>query len=166
MFHQPFQRPLPMSSRREWLRNSLLGAAATLVSGRDLFAASGAAAAPVVTVYKDPGCECCAKWVKHIAASGFVVSVRDVSNMDEIKRTMKVPSALESCHTAVVGRYVIEGHVPGDVIKKLLAEKSPVMGLAVPGMVTGSPGMEGGTAEHYNIVAFEQSGKTRVYASR
>jgi hypothetical protein len=92
--------------------------------------------------------------------------VRDVHNMDEVKQTMNVPSALQSCHTAVVGRYVIEGHVPADVIKKLLAEASPVLGLAVPGMVVGSPGMEGGKAEHYNVVAFERNGKTRVYASR
>jgi len=120
----------------------------------------------VLTVYKDPGCECCARWVKHMAANGFVVNVRDMKDMNEIKRTLGVPQALESCHTAVVGRYVIEGHVPADVIKKLLAEKSSVMGLAVPGMVTGSPGMEGGKAEHYNIVAFETGGKTRVYASR
>jgi hypothetical protein len=152
-----------MSSRREWLRTSLLGVAATLVGGRRLVAAP---VLPVVTVYKDPGCECCAKWVKHLAANGFVVSVRDVHDMDEVKRTMNVPPALQSCHTAVVGRYVIEGHVPADVIKKLLAEASPPLGLAVPGMVVGSPGMEGGKAERYNIVAFERSGKTRVYASR
>jgi hypothetical protein len=152
-----------MPTRRDWLRSSFLGGAAVLVGQRHLFAAT---AAPVVTVYKDPGCECCAKWVKHVAANGFVVTVRDVLNMDEIKHTMNVPTALESCHTAVVDRYVIEGHVPADLIKKLLAEKSPVLGLAVPGMVTGSPGMEGGKAEPYKIIAFERSGKTRVYASR
>jgi len=86
--------------------------------------------------------------------------------MDDIKRTMNVPASLQSCHTAVVGRYVIEGHVPADLIKKLLAEQAPVLGLAVPGMVTGSPGMEGGQAEHYNVVAFERGGQTRVYAKR
>lgn len=152
-----------MSSRRDWLRSSFLGAAAIVVGQRRLFAGP---AVPVITVYKDPGCECCAKWVKHVAANGFVVSVHDVSNMDEIKHTMNVPAALQSCHTAVVGRYVIEGHVPADLIKKLLAEQAPVLGLSVPGMVTGSPGMEGGRAEHYNVVAFERSGKTRIYAKR
>jgi len=152
-----------MPSRRDWIRSSLLGAATVIVGRHRLFAAP---ASPVVTVYKDPGCECCAKWVKHVTANGFVVSVRDVQNMDEVKRTMNVPSALQSCHTAVVGRYVIEGHVPADVIKKLLAEQAPVLGLAVPGMVTGSPGMEGGRAERYNVIAFERSGKTRVYAAR
>ena len=153
----------PMPSRREWLRTSLLSAAATMAGGHRLFAAPPS---PVVTVYKDPGCECCARWVKHIAGNGFVVSVRDVQNMDEIKRTMNVPSALQSCHTAVVARYVIEGHVPADVIKKFLAEKSAALGLAVPGMPTGSPGMEGGPAEHYKVIAFDRDGKTRVYASR
>lgn len=154
-----------MSSRRDWLRSSVLGAAAVVVGQHRLFAGP---ATPVITVYKDPGCDCCAKWVKHVAAHGFVASVHDVSpsGMDDIKRTMNVPAALQSCHTAVVGRYVIEGHVPADLIKKLLAEKAPVLGLAVPGMVTGSPGMEGGKAEHYNVVAFERGGQTRVYAKR
>jgi len=152
-----------MSSRRDWLRSSALAAAAVLASRHRAFAAP---ANPVVTVYKDPGCECCARWVKHVAAHGFVVSVHDVHNMDEIKTTMNVPAALQSCHTAVVGRYVIEGHVPADVIRKLLAQQAPILGLAVPGMVTGSPGMEGGRAEHYNIVAFDRSGASRVYATR
>jgi len=152
-----------MPSRRDWLRSSFLGGAALVVAGRRLFATN---ASPVVTVYKDAGCECCAKWVKHVASNGFVVTVHDVQNMDEIKRTMNVPTALQSCHTAVVDRYVIEGHVPADLIRKLIAEKSPALGLAVPGMVTGSPGMEGGKAEPYKVIAFERSGKTRVYASR
>lgn len=152
-----------MPSRRDWLRSSLLGAATVLVGRHRLFAAP---AAPVVTVYKDPGCECCSKWVKHMSSNGFVVTVHDVKNVDEIKHEMNVPTALQSCHTAVVGSYVIEGHVPADLVKKLLAEKAPVLGLSVPGMVTGSPGMEGGRAERYNVIAFERSGKTRVYASR
>ncbi|MDB4877233.1 MAG: hypothetical protein JWM41_3679 [Gemmatimonadetes bacterium] len=92
--------------------------------------------------------------------------VRDVGNMDEVKKTMNVPAALQSCHTAVVGRYVIEGHVPADVIKKFLAEQSSSLGLSVPGMVTGSPGMEGARSEHYDVVAFERDGKSRVYAKR
>jgi len=124
------------------------------------------AAPSVITVYKDPGCECCARWVKHLSANGFVVSVHDVQNMNEIKRTMNVPPSLESCHTAVVDKYVVEGHVPADVIKKFLAEKPSMLGLAVPGMPTGSPGMEGGKAERYNVVAFDRNGTSRVYAKR
>ncbi len=152
-----------MLNRREWLRGSALAAAALVTSRSTLFAETPPS---VVTVYKDPGCECCGRWVKHMSANGFVVTVRDVSNMDEIKRTMNVPKALQSCHTAVVGRYVIEGHVPADLVKKLIAEKSTALGLAVPGMVTGSPGMEGGKAERYDIVEFDRNGKTRVYAKR
>ena len=148
-----------MPSRRAFLA----ALAASAVAPRSLFAER----APfVITVYKDPGCECCAKWVKHLSANGFVVSPIDVKNMDEIKRTMGVPTPLQSCHTAIVGRFVIEGHVPADVIKKFMAEKTTALGLAVPGMPIGSPGMEGGKAERYNVLAFERDGKTRVYAKR
>ena len=77
-------------------------------------------------MYKDPGCECCARWCKHLAANGFVVQTRDTPNMDDIKRTMNVPSELQSCHTAVVGRYIVEGHVPADLVKKMLAEKPQI----------------------------------------
>lgn len=152
-----------MTTRRDWLRGSALAAVGVLTSRRGLFAEM---APSVVTVYKDPGCQCCGKWVKHMSANGFVVTVRDVANMDEIKQTMNVPKPLQSCHTAVVGPYVIEGHVPADLVKKFIGEKSTSLGLAVPGMVTGSPGMEGGKAERYDIIAFERDGKTRVYAKR
>ena len=151
-----------MLSRRDWLRSSALGAAGVLLS-RKIVAAEPL---PVITVYKDPGCQCCAKWVKHLSANGFVATVRDTPDMASVKRTMGVPDALQSCHTAVAGKYVLEGHVPADVIKKLLAEKPAVMGLAVPGMPMGSPGMEGSPKQAYNIIAFERDGKTRVYAKR
>jgi hypothetical protein len=120
----------------------------------------------VLTVYKDPNCGCCAKWVKHMASNGFVVSVRDVQNMDEIKRTMNVPSALQSCHTGVVGKYVVEGHVPADVVKRFIAAKPAALGLAAPGMPSGSPGMEGGRIDHYDIIEFDRDGKQRVFAKR
>jgi hypothetical protein len=148
-----------MPSRREFL----VALAASAVARRSLLAER---APSVITVYKDAGCDCCVKWVKHLSANGFVVSPNDVQNMDEIKRTMNVPTTLQSCHTAVVGRYVIEGHVPADVIKKFLAEKPSALGLAVPGMPIGSPGMEGARAERYNVLAFERNGTTRIYAKR
>jgi hypothetical protein len=155
-----------MLSRRQFV----LASVATLVGRRTLFASSRVPlpASFVVTVYKDPSCGCCKNWVKHLTANGFVVMPHDVENMDEIKRTMNVPRALEACHTAIVDHYVVEGHVPADVIKKLLAEKPAVLGIAVPGMPTGSPGMEveSGAAQHYNVVAFDRGGKTRVYATR
>lgn len=148
-----------MPSRRQFV----LASAAAVLSGRQLFAKAPPA---VVTVYKDPGCQCCVKWIQHLSSNGFVVTSHDVLKMDEIKKTMLVPAALQSCHTAVVDRYVIEGHVPADVIKKFLAEKPTALGLAVPGMVTGSPGMEGSPVEHYSVIAFDRDGKTRVYARR
>ena len=152
-----------MLSRRDWLRSSALASAALLVRSR---AGLAEPPLPVVTVYKDPGCECCARWIKHLSSNGFVVTVHDMVKMDEIKATMNVPEALQSCHTAVVGPYVVEGHVPADLIKKALKDKPAIAGLAVPGMVTGSPGMEGGTPQHYDVVAWERSGKTHVYAKR
>jgi hypothetical protein len=148
-----------MLSRRHFLAAS----AGIILTRRHLFAES---AGPVVTVYKDPGCECCARWVKHLTTNGFSVKVLNTSNVDEIKRTVGVPTALYSCHTGVVGRYVVEGHVPADLIRKIIAEKSPALGLAVPGMVTGSPGMEGDHADHYDVIAFDRDGKSRVYARR
>ena len=154
-----------MISRRDWLRASVAGAAGLLVARDRLFAA--APALPVITVYKDPGCECCGKWVKHLSANGFVTMVQNTSNMDEVKRTMHVPTALQSCHTAVVGAYVIEGHVPADLIKKMLAEKPAIVGLAAPGMPSGAPGMEtSAKPDKYDVIAWDRSGKTRVYASR
>ena len=151
-----------MPSRRDWLRASALGAAGIVLSRRIV----GAEPLPVVAVYKDPGCECCARWVKHLSANGFVATVRDSTDMPSVKRTMGVPDALQSCHTAVVGKYVVEGHVPAAAIKKLLAEKPTVMGLAVPGMPVGSPGMEGSPQQPYNVIAFERDGKTRVFMKR
>ena len=151
-----------MPTRREFVTAS----AALLVSGRLLAeSADTAASAPyVVTVYKDAGCGCCKQWVKHLSASGFVVNAQDVANIDEIKRTMQVPQKLQSCHTAVVGKYVIEGHVPAHDVRKLLASNRPVHGLAVPGMPTGAPGMEGEPADHYDVLTFTADGKTSVFA--
>lgn len=143
----------------------MAGAAGLLVARERLFAA--APALPVITVYKDPGCECCGKWVKHLSANGFVATVQNTSKMDEVKRTMGVPAALQSCHTAVVGAYVVEGHVPADLIKKMLAEKPAIVGLAAPGMPNGAPGMEtSAKPDKYDVIAWERSGKTRVYAHR
>src|SRR5215471_277523 len=147
-----------MISRRHFIAS----AAAMLAARRAVFAAPP----DVLTVYKDPGCECCGRWVKHMSANGFVVTVRDVSNMDEIKQTMNVPAGLQSCHTGVLGKYVIEGHVPADVVKKFIAAKPAALGLAVPGMPSGSPGMEGGQLDHYNVLEFERDGKSRIYAKR
>src|SRR4051812_4993761 len=150
-----------MPNRRQFLVASAAGALAPLAVSQRLFAF---AANPVITVYKDPSCGCCTKWVKHLAANGFVTTGHDSSDMDAIKTNMRVPKDLQSCHTGLVDRSVIEGHAPANDIKKLLASKEATQGPAAPGMPMGSPGMEGGTADHYDVIAFSTNGTKRVYA--
>lgn len=125
-----------------------------------------APAAPTITVYKSASCGCCAKWIEHLRSAGFTVTTYDTDDLASVMTNMGVPGQLASCHTARVGNYVIEGHVPADLIRKLLAEHPALAGLAVPGMVTGSPGMEGPGARHYDIVAWDRKGNTTVYARR
>jgi hypothetical protein len=152
-----------MMDRRRWLV-SAAGAAAAVLSGRGLSATS--LREPQILVYKSPTCGCCSKWVEHMAGAGFETTVRDVEAIAGIKRDLGVPAALQSCHTALVDGYVLEGHVPADVALKLLREKPAAVGLAVPGMPMGSPGMEGPTRDRYDVILFGRDGSTRVYASR
>lgn len=118
-----------------------------------------------VVVFKDPNCGCCTSWVEHLRKHGFEVAVRDTSDVEGAKRTGRVPEQLHSCHTAFVGGYVVEGHVPAADIQRLLAEKPKVAGIAVAGMPVGSPGMEmGSRVDRYEVVAFSRDGSTRVFA--
>lgn len=126
---------------------------------------SDAAPAPVVTVYKSATCGCCKAWVKHLEANGFAVRAVDVDNLQEMKAASGVPGPLASCHTALVDGYVVEGHVPADLVKKMLRERPQIAGLAVPGMPSGSPGMEGPRKDRYNVMAFEKGGASHVYAT-
>lgn len=121
-----------------------------------------------MTVYKSPTCGCCSAWIDHVRGGGFTVAVRDINDLDSVKKDLGIPAALGSCHTAVVGRYLVEGHVPADVIDKMLAERPNARGLAVPGMPTGSPGMEvpGRAPDRYDILLFTTDGKSRVFARR
>ncbi len=119
-----------------------------------------------VTVYKNRFCGCCNKWVDHLKKNGFKVDAYNTSDLGEIKAKYGVPDKLASCHTAFIDGYVVEGHVPADVILKFLKEKPKVIGIAVPGMPIGSPGMEGSYSEHYDIFTFDRNGKTEVYTSR
>ena len=153
-------------TRRAWIARmatATLGGAAMTTLPR----ISAAAPKPTpITVYKDPSCGCCKNWVQHLRANGFVPEVHDRSDMDALKDSLGVPTALRSCHTGVVGRYVIEGHVPATDVKQLLATKpAKTVGLAVPGMPAGSPGMEmGGRVDRYEVIAFAPGGATRVFA--
>lgn len=118
-----------------------------------------------VTVYKSPTCDCCNKWIDHLRANGFTVEALDVADIVPHKKANRVPAALGSCHTAQVGGYVIEGHVPANDIHRLLRERPKVLGVAVPGMPAGSPGMEQGSqTERYEVLTFDHAGNTTVYA--
>ena len=120
---------------------------------------------PTVTVYKDPNCGCCKNWIEHLVKHGYRVDAKDSPDMPAIKRTLGVPNALGSCHTAVVNGYLIEGHVPAADIDRLIERRPRVAGLAVPGMPMGSPGMEGPRSQRYQVFTFDKSGKTTVFAS-
>jgi hypothetical protein len=127
--------------------------------------ASFAAAGPSVNVYKTSTCGCCAKWVEHLKTNGFQVNVQDVPSTAPYRQKYGVPEKLGSCHTAVVGGYSIEGHVPAREIHRLLKSKAKSKGLAVPGMPNGSPGMEGPRSDAYSVLLFEADGRTSVYQS-
>lgn len=118
--------------------------------------------AATVTVYMSPACGCCDEWLKHMRASGFRLETHKFGDVVPVKQKLGVPESLWSCHTATVGGYVIEGHVPASDIKRLLRERANVKGLAVPGMVVGSPGMEQGPPKSYATIAFNERG-TQVY---
>jgi len=120
---------------------------------------------PTVTVYKSPSCNCCADWVTYMREQGFPVTVESRYNVGPVKQEVGVPSSLSSCHTAVVGNYVVEGHVPAEQVKQLLREQPDVRGLSVPGMPVGSPGMErGDRVEPYEVVSFTLAGDTSAVA--
>lgn len=128
--------------------------------------ADAVGSAPVVTVYKSPTCGCCSAWVDHMKQAGFEVRSVDMDDITEVKQASGVPIRLRTCHTALVDNYVIEGHVPADLVRKMLAEKPSVTGIAVPGMPMGSPGMEGASKDPYEVLLFDKSGKTSVFAKR
>jgi hypothetical protein len=122
--------------------------------------------APTITVYKTPTCGCCTAWVHHLENYGFRVEAHDLKSLDQIKKKHGISRNLESCHTAEVDGYIVEGHVPADLIERMLRERPQIAGLAVPGMPMGSPGMEGPYRERYNVLAFDRGGKLEIYDRR
>lgn len=132
------------------------------------FVAPAVWAAPdafVVDVYKSPTCGCCSKWVDHLKANGFTVRAHDTENVVAHKVRLGVPAGYGSCHTAEVGGYVVEGHVPAKEIKRMLKEKPRARGLVVPAMPMGSPGMEtAGRKEAYDVFLVNRDGSTKTYA--
>jgi len=130
--------------------------------------ASAADAVPSIEVWKSATCKCCGAWVKHLEANGFTVKVNaaEPSTLVALKRQAGIGDKLASCHTAMIDGYVIEGHVPGTDIKRLVAERPEAIGLAVPGMPLGSPGMEQGAEfEPYDVLLIKKDGSTETFAS-
>jgi hypothetical protein len=119
-----------------------------------------AAARPKVVVSRDPSCGCCGAWAEHLRRAGFPVEIVETANVNAVKQRLGVPTDLASCHTAEVQGYVIEGHVPASAILRLLEERPQAIGLAVPGMPIGSPGMEGGRPETYEVLLFGAQRRT------
>lgn len=126
-----------------------------------------------ITMYKSPTCGCCSEWGDYMKANGFTVTARDLDNLMPIKAESGVPPRLQSCHTAITQGFAVEGHVPADLVRKLIAEKPMVtgggraIGIAVPGMPIGSPGMEQGNVKQpYDVIIFDAQGRTAVYAKR
>jgi Cu/Ag efflux protein CusF len=145
--------------RRQWL-------AAAAVLALTGFERTALAQATTVQVWKDPNCGCCQLWVEHLQASGFKVEVRDVGNNSARKR-LGMPEVLGSCHTATVGGYVVEGHVPAVDIHRLLKERPVALGLSVPGMPIGSPGMDGpeykGRKDAYDVLLVQKNGSSKSF---
>ena len=164
-------------SRSTFARRRLLAAAACIALGsvaalrparsQVKLPPAGAARGTPVTVWKSPTCGCCKDWVTHLEAAGFVVTVNDTGN-NGARARLGIPSRLGSCHTAEVAGYAIEGHVPASDIRRLLAERPSAVGLAVPGMPIGSPGMDGpeygGRRDVYEVLLVGRDGRTRVFS--
>ncbi|MGF1513514.1 MAG: DUF411 domain-containing protein [Elainellaceae cyanobacterium] len=155
--------------RRVLLSRFALGAAAGLLGGAvagPRAARADSLAAKVVTVFRSPTCGCCKAWIEHMEAAGFQIRDNVTDAMAAVKRRYGVPEAMESCHTAVVDGYVIEGHVPAADVRRLLAERPKVRGIAAPGMPVGSPGMEmGDRVDSYRVFSFADGGRAAVFAA-
>ncbi len=128
-------------------------------------ASRGNGGLPNVVVHKSPSCGCCGAWVDHMRDAGFPVEVRNADNLEPVKSRLGVPYGKGSCHTAEVEGYFVEGHVPAGDIKRMLAERPDALGLTVPGMPIGSPGMESpdGTVQPYTVELVSRDGATRAF---
>ena len=147
---------LSIGHSRELTRRGVLrlAAAALVVPASSAFGQS-----PGILVHKDPNCGCCTCWVQHLKAAGFAVRVEEAADLEAVRKRLGVPEDLAACHTAEFAGYIIEGHVPALALRKLLAERPRAAGLAVPGMPAGSPGMEGGVPQKYEVVLFGATGR-------
>lgn len=144
-------------------RRALQGlAAGALAAAAPAFAA---ASLPAVEVFKSPHCGCCGAWVEHLVAAGFAVKVTEVDDTTAARRRLGLSDSYGSCHTATVGGYVVEGHVPAAEVKRLLASRPAALGLAVPGMPPSSPGMDvPGRTDPYQVLLVDKQGRSSVFA--
>lgn len=157
-------------TRRAWIRAAVVTGGAAFVAGGAWWKTTGYGGDPTlvpITVHLSPTCGCCKRWVAHLETSGFRVSKDVIADVSPVKTLLAIPETLWSCHTAEVVGYALEGHVPSDLIHRMLRERPPIAGLAVPGMPIGSPGMEQpGSSERYEVLTFTRAGETAVYAVR
>lgn len=155
-----------MRDYKHWTKLAAGSAVVVLAITTASWAVTQEAGGAAITVYATPTCGCCTKWGDHLRANGFDVTMELVSDLTQLKVSHGIGSELTSCHTAFVEGYVVEGHVPAEVIERLLEERPEVAGIAVPGMPQGSPGMEGDRHEAYEVLAFDREGTSTVYARR
>ena len=145
-----------------WPRLRLFPLAA--LAGLFSLSAGAAESLPAITVYKSPTCGCCAKWVEHLKWAGFPVEDRNVADVLTARKRLGMPSQYASCHSAKVGRYAVEGHVPAEDIKRLLRDRPAAIGLAVPGMPPGSPGMESIKPMPYDTLLVDNNGRHHIFS--
>jgi len=141
---------------RSLTRRSALGIAALALV---MPSVSAFAQTPAILVQKDPNCGCCSGWARHLKEAGFAVTTQETTDLRPVRKRLGVPADLAACHTAEVDGYVLEGHVPVVAVRRLLEKRPTAIGLAVPGMPAGSPGMEGGTPQRYDVVLFGRTGR-------
>jgi hypothetical protein len=165
--HHPVDAATPPNTGRRKLLYTGVALAAMASFSRPGRAAPRQAKGDEVELWKDPSCGCCHDWMAHMQGHGFRFTVHDTGN-NAVRSRLGLPQKLGSCHTALVGGYVVEGHVPAVDVRRLLKERPAALGLAVPGMPIGSPGMDGpaygGRRDPYEVLLVARDGATRVYA--
>lgn len=149
-----------------WMRSGLAGLFALGVGTLSADAGTAPPPLPGVVMYKSALCGCCTKWADHMRTAGFRVIVREVGSLTTIEERYGVPKGATSCHTALVGGYVVVGHVPADLVQRLLTERPAIAGISAPGMPQSAPGMDAPGRAPYDVVAFDREGRTRIYERR
>jgi len=146
-------------NRRRFLVGGIAGTALLFVAG--LTAAAPPASS--IKVFKSPSCSCCGQWVEYMSQHGFKLEVENRENLEAIKKMARVPENLWSCHTSIIGNYVVEGHVPVEAVRELLSRQPKLAGIAVAGMPSGSPGMPGPKEASFKVIGFSRDGATRLF---